>query len=71
MAQNDGPAVAVPQEHAASRGGSPQSTALLASVSATIGRFSASEYCRRLAAPGCLVSTKPLVDTCSACSAIR
>src|ERR1700730_17831330 len=37
-------------------------------VSATIWRFNASEYCRRF---GCLVSTKPVVDTCSACSAIR
>jgi hypothetical protein len=36
------------------------------SVSATIWRFNASEYCRRLVAPACLVSTKPLVDTCSA-----
>src|SRR6516165_5981588 len=39
-----------------------------ACVSATIWRFSASEYCRR---SGRLVSTTPLVDTCSACSAIR
>jgi H+/gluconate symporter-like permease len=29
-------------------------------------RFNASEYCRRFVAPACLVSTKPLVDTCSA-----
>src|SRR5215470_1512663 len=36
------------------------------SVSATIWRFNASEYCRRFVAPACLVSTKPLVDTCSA-----
>src|SRR5580704_371886 len=36
-------------------------------VSATIWRFNASEYCRRFAALGCcLVSTTPLVDTCSA-----
>ena len=34
-------------------------------VSATIWRFNASEYCRRF---GCLVSTKPVVDTSSACS---
>src|SRR5215471_17244207 len=34
-----------------------------ASVSATIWRFNASEYCRRF---GCSVSTKPLMDTCSA-----
>jgi hypothetical protein len=38
-----------------------------ASVSATIWRFNASEYCRRFARPGrCLVSTKQLGDTCSA-----
>src|SRR4029077_9692919 len=42
-----------------------------ACVSATIWRFSASEYCRRFVAPACLVSTKLLVDTCSASSAIR
>jgi len=36
-----------------------------------IWRFSASEYCRRFVAPACLVSTKLLVDTCSASSAIR
>ena len=42
------------------------------SVSATICRFNASEYCRRFATPGCcLVSTKPLVDTCSDRSAIH
>jgi hypothetical protein len=35
-----------------------------ACVSATIWRFTASEYCRRFVAPGCfLVSTKPVVDT--------
>ena len=38
-----------------------------ASVSATIWRFNASEYCRRFVGPGCgLVSTNPIVDTCSA-----
>src|SRR5204863_6967073 len=43
-----------------------------ACVSATIWRFSASEYCRRFVGPACcLVSTKPVVDTCSARSAIR
>src|SRR3984893_16355651 len=42
-----------------------------ACVSATIWRFNASEYCRRFVAPGCLVSTKLLVDTWSASSAIR
>jgi hypothetical protein len=36
-------------------------------VSDTIWRFNASEYCRRFVRPGCcLVSTKPVVDTCSA-----
>jgi hypothetical protein len=37
-----------------------------ACVSATIWRFNALEYWRRFVAPACLVSTKPLVDTCSA-----
>ena len=38
-----------------------------ACVSATIWRFNASEYCRRFVALGCcLVSTTPVVDTCSA-----
>ncbi|HJY51093.1 MAG TPA: hypothetical protein VJ349_21025, partial [Stellaceae bacterium] len=38
-----------------------------ACVSATSWRFNASEYCRRFVSPGCcLVSTKPVVDTCSA-----
>ena len=37
-----------------------------ACVSDTIWRFNASEYCRRFIRPGCcLVSTKPVVDTCS------
>src|SRR5262249_11442224 len=41
-------------------------------VSATIWRFDASEYCRRFVALDCcLMSTKPVVDTCSDRSAIH
>ena len=41
-------------------------------ISATIWRFSASEYCRRFAALGCcVVSTNLVVDTCSARSTVR